>query len=97
MEPYLDVFLVGDDTYGKPVGSITFSFIDSTIIPVTFDLTNRWSEGEFYNGIPANSYLEEDIKIDFGDPEEKLLKEVLYYMENEDCEKVLQQLMLKGS
>jgi len=84
MTPYLDVFLVGDNTYGKPVGSISFTYIDSTVIPVTFDLINRWDEGDFYEGIPADSYLEEDIKIDFGDPEEKLLKEVLYYIENEE-------------
>jgi len=84
MTPYVDVFLVGDDTYGKPVGSIAFTFIDSTIIPVTFDLTNRWDEGDYYDGIPADSYMEEDIKIDFGDPEEKLLKEVLYYIQNEE-------------
>ena len=40
-------------------------------------------QGDFYDGLPADSYEEEDIKIDFGDPEEKLLKEVLYYIENE--------------
>ncbi len=84
LTPYLDVFLVGGDTYGKPVGSISFTYIDSTLIPVTFDLSNRWDEGSFYEGIHADSYIEEDIKIDFGNPEEKLLKEVLYYIENEE-------------
>jgi C-terminal processing protease CtpA/Prc len=84
MTPYVDVFLVGDDTYGKPVGAIAATFVDSTVIPITFSLTNRWDEGEFYDGIPADSYLEEDITIDFGDPEEKLLKEVLYYIEHEE-------------
>ena len=81
MYPYADVFLVGDDTYGKPVGSHTFSFIDSTLIPITFNMLNRFNEGGFFDGLPADSYVQEDVKIDFGDPEEKMLKEVLHYME----------------
>ncbi len=84
MSPYLDVFLVGDDTYGKPVGAIAATYTDSTLIPITFNLLNRWDEGEFYDGLPADSYVEEDIKVDFGDPEEKLLKEVLNYISTEE-------------
>jgi C-terminal processing protease CtpA/Prc len=83
MSPYLDVFLVGDDTYGKPVGSIAATYTDSTLIPITFSLLNRWDEGGFYDGLPADSYVEEDIKVDFGDPEEKILKEVLNYISTE--------------
>jgi C-terminal processing protease CtpA/Prc len=84
MIPYVDVFLVGDDTYGKPVGSRNYSLPDSTLIPIMFKLYNRWDEGDFFDGLPANSYIEEDITIDFGNPEEKMLKEVLYYIENEE-------------
>lgn len=84
MSPYLDVFLVGDDTYGKPVGSVAVTYTDSTLIPITFNYYNRWDEGEFFNGLPADSYVEEDIKVDFGDPEEKMLKEVLNYIENDE-------------
>jgi carboxyl-terminal processing protease len=80
MTPYLDVFLVGDDTYGKPVGSIAATYTDSTLIPITFSLYNRWDEGEYFDGLPASSYVEEDITIDFGNPEEKMLKEVLNYI-----------------
>jgi carboxyl-terminal processing protease len=77
-----DVFLVGDDTHGKPVGSISARYVDSTLIPIAFRYMNRKNEGDFFDGLPANSYIEEDITKDFGDPEEKLLREVLYYIEN---------------
>ncbi|MFC2081202.1 S41 family peptidase [Bacteroidota bacterium] len=83
LSPYLDVILVGDDTYGKPLGSIGVTYTDSTLIPITFKYYNRSDEGEFFEGLPADSYVEEDIKVDFGDPEEIMLKEVLYYIENE--------------
>jgi len=84
LSPYVDVFQVGDDSYGKPVGSISKIYSDSTLIPIMFELYNRWDEGEYYDGLPADSYLEEDILIDFGDPDEILLKEVLYYIKNEN-------------
>jgi carboxyl-terminal processing protease len=77
-----EIYLVGDDTHGKPVGSISARFIDSTLIPITFKYMNRKNEGDFFDGLPANSYIEEDITKDFGDPEEALLQEVLYFIEN---------------
>jgi C-terminal processing protease CtpA/Prc len=77
-----EVFLIGDDTHGKPVGSISARFVDSTLIPITFRYMNRKNEGGFFDGLPANSYIEEDITKDFGDPEEPLLQEVLYFIEN---------------
>ncbi len=80
LSPYLDVLLVGDDTYGKPVGAIASTYSDSTLIPITFYLLNRWDEGEFYDGLPADSYVDEDVKIAFGDPEEKMLQEALNYI-----------------
>ncbi len=77
-----EIYLVGDDTHGKPVGSISARFVDSTLIPITFKYMNRKNEGDFFDGLPANSYIEEDITKDFGDPEETLLQEVLYFIEN---------------
>jgi C-terminal processing protease CtpA/Prc len=77
-----DIFIIGDDTYGKPVGSVAHRYKDSTLVPITFKYSNRLDEGDFYDGLTADSYVEEDITIPFGDPDEKLLKEVLYYIEN---------------
>ncbi len=77
-----DIFIIGDDTYGKPVGSVAHRYKDSTLVPITFRYTNHLDEGDFFDGLTADSYIEEDITIPFGDPDEKLLKEVLYYIEN---------------
>ncbi len=77
-----EIYLVGDDTHGKPVGSISARYSDSTLIPITFRYMNRKNEGDFFDGLPANSYIEEDITKDFGNPEETLLQEVLYFIEH---------------
>jgi carboxyl-terminal processing protease len=58
LSAYVEVFLVGDDTYGKPVGMYAVSYIDSTLIPITFKMLNRLDEGDFYDGLPADSYVE---------------------------------------
>lgn len=79
-----DIFIVGDDTYGKPVGSYAHRYNDTTLIPIAFRYSNRLDEGDFFDGLPADSYIDEDISISFGDPEEKLLEEVLHYIENEE-------------
>jgi carboxyl-terminal processing protease len=43
---------------------------------------NRKNQGDFFDRLPANSYIEEDITKDFGDPEETHLREVLHYIEH---------------
>lgn len=62
--------------------NILARYVDSTLIPITFRYMNRKNEGDFFDGLLANSYIEEDITKDFGDPEETLLQEVLYFIEN---------------
>ncbi len=84
IDPYMDVYLVGDDTYGKPVGMYSFfsNISDLAYVPITFKILNVNDEGEYYNGLPANSYAEDDVTKDFGDPDEASLNEVLYHIEN---------------
>ncbi|MBL7112634.1 MAG: hypothetical protein ISS19_11925 [Bacteroidales bacterium] len=80
--PYLDVFLIGDVTNGKPVGEIARQYDDYTIVPVTYATYNKENEGDFYDGLPADAFVTDDLDEDFGSTEEDCLKEVLYYIEN---------------
>ena len=84
LKPYMDVYLVGDDTYGKPVGMYSFFSKISNLayVPVTFKILNANDQGDYYNGLPANSYVDDDITKDFGDLNEACLNEALYHTEN---------------
>lgn len=83
LEPYIDVYLVGDDTYGKPAGMYSFYSAISNLVyvPVTFKLLNANDYGGYYQGLQANSYVEDDISTPFGSGE-ATLEEVLYHIQN---------------
>jgi carboxyl-terminal processing protease len=82
LTPNIDVFRVGTTTAGKPVGVISQSFPDSTLLPVTYKMANRNNESDFYNGLTPDSMIPDDFAHALGDKEEACLREVLYYIEN---------------
>ncbi|MBU8893393.1 MAG: hypothetical protein KOO66_11485 [Bacteroidales bacterium] len=83
LDPYIDVYIIGDDTYGKPVGMYSFSsrISDLVYVPISFKLVNANNYGGYYNGLSADSYIEDDILHEFG-TDEAVLNEVLYHIEN---------------
>ncbi len=83
LDPYLDVYIVGDDTYGKPVGMYSFASRVSNLVyvPISFRLLNADDFGGYYNGLQADSYVNDDLYNDFG-TDESIFKEVLYHIEN---------------
>ncbi|MFP4092451.1 MAG: S41 family peptidase [Cyclobacteriaceae bacterium] len=80
--PFVDVVLIGDDTYGKPVGSRPFRFGGYAINPISFKVLNDIDEGEYFGGLQADAYVVDDLSHKLGDPEEARLKEALYFIEN---------------
>ncbi len=82
LRPFVNVTLIGDDTYGKPVGSFKFPFEGYAINPISFKVLNDQGIGEYYEGLKADAFVEDDLRHDLGDPDELRLKEALYYIEN---------------
>ena len=83
LDPYIDIYIVGDDTYGKPVGMYSFisNISDLVYVPISFKLVNSLDYGGYYDGLKADNYVEDDISINFGIGE-AILDEVLYHIEN---------------
>lgn len=87
MKPYMDVNIVGDTTYGKPVGM--YAFTDNNeeyaFLPVCFKLVNAEDKGEYFDGLSPSSLeatLADDFKQPFGSMEDDLLYQALYHIEN---------------
>jgi C-terminal peptidase prc len=85
LRPYLPVVVIGDTTYGKPVGQYGFTFCDKVLVPVAFSLKNVNDEGDFFDGIPANCPASDDITHQLGDPAEASYAEALTYIRTGGC------------
>ncbi|MGI6393582.1 MAG: S41 family peptidase [bacterium] len=85
LEPFIKVAVIGEVTYGKPVGMNAKNICDQTIVPITFKNANVEDYGDYYHGIPATCGSVDDFKHDFGDKDELSLKEALNYLKTGKC------------
>ncbi len=84
LKPFMDIVIVGNDTHGKPVGSYSFNDREKkyAINPISFAITNDMGEGYYFDGLPADVQVPDDLSRDFGNPEEARLKEALFFIDN---------------
>ncbi len=81
LKPYINVVVIGDNSYGKPVGMHTWDYADTyAFVPISFELLNANNVGGYYDGLPADSYIEDGLAWDFPDRNEYRLKEAIYYL-----------------
>jgi C-terminal processing protease CtpA/Prc len=85
LRPHLPVVLVGDRTYGKPVGQDVFNFCDKSVFPVTFVIRNANGEADYFDGIPATCPAADDLSRQLGDSEEPSLAEALRFVRTGAC------------
>ena len=62
LRPFIPVVIVGDRTYGKPVGQYAIPFCDKILAPVSFQLRNANGEGDFFDGLPADCPAPDDLE-----------------------------------
>jgi C-terminal peptidase prc len=85
LRPYMPVVVVGDRTYGKPVGQYGIPFCDKVVAPVSFSIRNVADEGDYFDGIPADCTAGDDITHDLGDAAESSLAEALHVLGTGAC------------
>jgi carboxyl-terminal processing protease len=85
LRPYMDVKVVGDATYGKPVGQYGFDFCQKVLYPVAFLVTNSLGQADYFDGIPADCAAPDDVDHALASPQEASLAEALYVVRNGRC------------
>jgi C-terminal processing protease CtpA/Prc len=85
LRPYMDVKVVGDWTYGKPVGQYGFDFCEKVLYPVSFLVTNARGEADYFSGIPADCAAADDVDHPLASPEEASLAEALHVVRYGRC------------
>jgi len=89
LDPYVDVILIGDNTFGKPVGSFPLSSFNRTLrdndvelVPITFAIDNADGRADYFDGFPANFLASDNPARNWGNREERRLKAALEYIIN---------------
>jgi C-terminal processing protease CtpA/Prc len=85
LRPFMAVHVIGDRTYGKPVGQYAISFCDKTLAPVSFTLRNANGEGDYFDGIAVTCAAADDLSRQLGDPLEGSLREALAFIDTGRC------------
>lgn len=54
LKPYIDITLIGSQTYGKPLGSFAIKIHRYTLSTVSFQIRNAANEGDYFDGLPID-------------------------------------------
>jgi C-terminal peptidase prc len=85
MRPYMPVVVIGDTTYGKPVGQYGLRFCEKILAPVSFSIKNASNEGDFFDGIAPTCAAGDDYLHELGDANEASYAEALNYIRTGSC------------
>ena len=85
LRPYMPVAVIGDTTYGKPVGQYGWTFCDKVLAAVAFSLKNANQEGDFFDGIAPTCTAADDPTHQLGDPAEGSYAEALTWLRTGAC------------
>jgi C-terminal processing protease CtpA/Prc len=85
MRPYMTVVVIGDTTFGKPVGQYGYDFCEKVLHPVAFTLRNALGQGDYFAGIPPDCAAGDGLERALGDPAEASLAEALHYLKTGTC------------
>ena len=85
LRPFMPVWIVGDRTYGKPVGQYMVPFCDKVLFPVSFTLRNADGQGDYFDGLQPDCRAADDVEHQIGDPLEGSLREALTVIATGQC------------
>ncbi|GGD45030.1 peptidase S41 [Erythrobacter arachoides] len=92
IKPYVqDIALIGDNTFGKPVGQEAFDLAacDLRFRAVTLEIRNRDNFGDYYTGlaasVPKTCRAADTLNAQLGDPNESQIKVALDFLAGRSC------------
>ena len=85
MIPYAEVAIVGDNTFGKPVGQIGLLFCDKILRPTAFRLANADGDGDYFGGLPVDCPATDDLTVPVGDPLDPNMIAAMEYLSTGTC------------
>ncbi len=105
MAPYLgtNMALIGQNTYGKPVGQIAFDrpACDDRLRLLAFRNTNANGDGDYYNGLagtlPVTCRASDDLTHELGDQQEGMIATALDFLAGRSCSAISGSAMARSA
>ncbi len=85
MIPHVNVAIVGDRTFGKPVGQIGLEFCDKILRPTAFRLANADGDGDYFDGLPVDCPAADDLSVAIGADSDPNMVAALGYLDTGAC------------
>jgi len=87
MAAHVEVAIVGDRTFGKPVGQVGFEFCDKILRPTAFQTVNADDFGDYFGGLPvtAGCAAADDLNVPVGDAADPNMVAALGYLNTGGC------------
>jgi carboxyl-terminal processing protease len=90
LKPYMDVKLVGDTTFGKPVGFFSFHITDfpnggaeqalADLYAINFETKNANNQGGYFTGIVPDAEAVDYVDLPWGNPNDDNLVKIFNYI-----------------
>ena len=87
MYPFANVQIVGDRTFGKPVGQVGITFCEKILRPTSFKTVNANGEGDYFDGLPLGAGCDaaDDLNVPVGDDSDPNIVKALGYLNTGAC------------
>jgi C-terminal processing protease CtpA/Prc len=85
MDPHVEVIIVGDDTFGKPVGQVGLEFCEKILRPTAFQTLNANDFGDYFFGLPADCTAPDDLNVAVGADNDPNIEAALFYLDTGGC------------
>ncbi len=87
LDPHTRVTIVGDNTFGKPVGQVGIDLVgcDVRLRPTAFRSVNANGFGDYFDGLPVDCPAADDLDIPVGADDDPNLVSALSYLETGRC------------
>jgi len=85
MDAYVEVAIVGDTTFGKPVGQVGIEFCEKILRPTAFQTVNALDEGDYFGGLPVDCPAEDDLALAVGDDNDPNVESAMTYLATGAC------------
>ena len=77
--------IVGDTTFGKPVGQVGIQFCDKILRATAFETVNALDQGDYFDGLPVDCPAADDLTEIVGVATDPSLVSALAYLETGAC------------